>query len=167
MAPTLVGLLNCGKKLPPQLNLVLEIEWADPVDVVRGGTNTSVDFDIQNVRVLALQVTSSKVSIASGRSLVFSYLAVHTQLISGSSRLHGVQRHCQPCLHQAAACICHIQNAHRSIERGSVEPPSHTGRWHLLPGIADGAGVQCRCPTAPPKASPSTITSSRLSREHF
>ena len=36
MAPTLVGLLGCGKMLPPQLNLVLEIEFADPADVVRG-----------------------------------------------------------------------------------------------------------------------------------
>jgi len=36
MAPTLVGLLGCGKMLPPQLNLVLEIEFADPADNVRG-----------------------------------------------------------------------------------------------------------------------------------
>ena len=74
MAPTLVGLLNCGKMLPPQLNLVLEIEWADPADAVRGGTNSSVDYDIQNVRVLASQVTLG--------SLVFSYPAVHVQLTS-------------------------------------------------------------------------------------
>ena len=57
MAPTLVGLLNCGKMLPPQLQLVLEIEFANPADVVRGNTNSSVDFDIQNVQVLAFQVT--------------------------------------------------------------------------------------------------------------
>ena len=89
MAPTLVGLLNCGKMLPPQLNLVLEIEWADPADVVRGGTNSSVDYDIQNVRVLASQVTLDSALVESfnrvllsGRSLVFSYPAVHTQLTS-------------------------------------------------------------------------------------
>ncbi|CAE7416775.1 unnamed protein product [Symbiodinium pilosum] len=34
MAPTL-GLLGCGKMLPPQLNLVLEIEFADPADAER------------------------------------------------------------------------------------------------------------------------------------
>ena len=57
MAPTLVGLLGCGKMLPPQLNLVLEIEFADPANAVRGGQNSSVDFSIQNVRVLASQVS--------------------------------------------------------------------------------------------------------------
>ena len=89
MAPTLVGLLNCGKMLPPQLNLVLEIEWADPADAVRGGTNSSVDYDIQNVRVLASQVTLDSALVESfnrvllsGRSLVFSYPAVHVQLTS-------------------------------------------------------------------------------------
>ena len=89
IAPTLVGLLNCGKMLPPQLNLVLEIEWADPADVVRGGTNSSVDYDIQNVRVLASQVTLDSALVESfnrvllsGRSLVFSYPAAHTQLTS-------------------------------------------------------------------------------------
>ena len=29
LRPTMVGLLRCGKMLPPQLNLVLEIEFAD------------------------------------------------------------------------------------------------------------------------------------------
>ena len=48
MAPTLVELLNCGKMLSPQLNLVLEIEWADAADVTGGGTNSSVDDNIQN-----------------------------------------------------------------------------------------------------------------------
>ena len=67
MAPTLVGLLNCGKMLPPQLNLVLEIEWADPADVVRGGTNSSVDYDIQNVRVLR----SHLIRRSSNPSIVF------------------------------------------------------------------------------------------------
>ncbi|CAE7194702.1 unnamed protein product [Symbiodinium sp. CCMP2456] len=54
MAPTLVGLLGCGKMLPPQLNLVLEIEFADPADTIPR-QNSSVDFSIQNVRVLASQ----------------------------------------------------------------------------------------------------------------
>ena len=89
MAPTLVGLLGCGKMLPPQLNLVLEIEFADPADAVRGGQNSSVDFSMQNVRVLASQVTLDSALVESfnrvllsGRSLVFSYPTVHTQVTS-------------------------------------------------------------------------------------
>ena len=89
MAPTLVGLLGCGKMLPPQLNLVLEIEFADPADVVRAGRNSSVDYDIQNVRVLASQVTLDSALVESfnrvllsGRSLVFGYPTVHTQVTS-------------------------------------------------------------------------------------
>ena len=89
MAPTLVGLLGCGKMLPPQLNLVLEIEFADPADAIRGGQNSSVDFSIQNVRVLASQVTldsalveSFNKMLLSGRSLVFSNPTVHTQVTS-------------------------------------------------------------------------------------
>ncbi|CAE7856763.1 unnamed protein product, partial [Symbiodinium microadriaticum] len=93
MAPTLVGLLGCGKMLPPQLNLVLEIEFADPADTVRGGQNSSVDFSIQNVRVLASQVTLDSALVESfnrvllsGRSLVFSYPTVHTQVTSVPAR---------------------------------------------------------------------------------
>eukprot|EP00439_Symbiodinium_sp_Y106_P055542 s1258_g7.t1 len=89
MAPTLVGLLGCGKMLPPQLGLVLEIEFADPANVVRGGQNSSVDFSIQNIRVLASQVTLDSALVESfnrvllsGRSLVFSYATLHTQVTS-------------------------------------------------------------------------------------
>ena len=61
----------------------------NPADVARGGTNSSVDYDIQNARVLASQVTLDSALVESfnrvllsGRSLVFSYPAVHTQLTS-------------------------------------------------------------------------------------
>ncbi|CAE7246378.1 unnamed protein product, partial [Symbiodinium microadriaticum] len=89
MALTLVGLLGCGKLLPPQLNLVLEIEFADHAEAVRGGQNSSVDYELQNVRVLASQVTLDSALVESfnrvllsGRSLVFSYPTVHTQVTS-------------------------------------------------------------------------------------
>ncbi|CAE7903161.1 unnamed protein product, partial [Symbiodinium necroappetens] len=89
VAPTLVGLLGCGKMLPPQLNLVLEIEFADPAEAVRGGQTSSVDFELQNVRVLASQVTLDSALVESfnrvllsGCSLVFSYPTVHTQTTS-------------------------------------------------------------------------------------
>ena len=54
-----------------------------------GGTNSSVDFNIQNVQVLAFQVTldlalleSFNCMLLSGRSLVFSCSTVATQVTS-------------------------------------------------------------------------------------
>ena len=35
MAPTLIGMFQAGKFLPPQLNLVLELQFADPADARR------------------------------------------------------------------------------------------------------------------------------------
>ena len=37
MHPRLIGMFNCGKMLPPQLNLVLEIEFAEPEQAMRAG----------------------------------------------------------------------------------------------------------------------------------
>ena len=64
MRPTMVGILRCGKMLPPQLNLVLEIEFADATTALwsenagahPAGATLSTDFEIQNVQVLASQV---------------------------------------------------------------------------------------------------------------
>ena len=61
---TMVGILRCGKMLPPQLNLVIEIEFADATTALwsenagahPAGATLSTDFEIQNVRVLASQV---------------------------------------------------------------------------------------------------------------
>ena len=93
LRPTMVGILRCGKMLPPQLNLVIEIEFADATTALwsenagaHPATATlSTDFEIQNVRVLA----SNRV-LLSGRSLVFSYPTVHTQQ---SSVPNGVAEH--------------------------------------------------------------------------
>ena len=57
---TMVGILRCGKMLPPQLNLVIEIEFADATTALwsenagahPSGATLSTDFEIQNVRVL-------------------------------------------------------------------------------------------------------------------
>ena len=57
LRPTMVGILRCGKMLPPQLNLVIEIEFADA---------TTALWSVNRV-------------LLSGRSLVFSYPTVHTQ----------------------------------------------------------------------------------------
>ena len=94
LRPTMVGILRCGKMLPPQLNLVIEIEFADATTALwsenagahPAGATLSTDFEIQNVRVLASQVVldsalveSFNQVLLSGRSLVFSYPTVHTQ----------------------------------------------------------------------------------------
>ena len=57
----MVGILRCGKMLPPQLNLVIEMEFADATTSENAGAHPagatlSTDFEIQNVRVLASQV---------------------------------------------------------------------------------------------------------------
>ena len=40
LRPTMVGILRCGKMLPPQLNLVIEIEFADATTALRCGPRT-------------------------------------------------------------------------------------------------------------------------------
>ena len=98
MAPTLIGMFQAGKFLPPQLNLVLELEFAEPADALRPGGG-STDFSIENVRVLASQVTldsalyeSYQKILLSGRSLVFAYPTMHTQVssIPAGSTSHNV-----------------------------------------------------------------------------
>ena len=94
LRPTMVGILRCGKMLPPQLNLVIEIEFADATTALwsenagahPAGATLSTDFEIQNFRVLASQVVLDSALVESfnrvllsGRSLVFSYPTVHTQ----------------------------------------------------------------------------------------
>ena len=94
LRPTMVGILRCGKMLPPQLNLVIEIEFADATTALwsenagahPAGATLSTDFEIQNVRVLASQIVLDSALVESfnrvllsGRSLVFSYPTVHTQ----------------------------------------------------------------------------------------
>ena len=106
LRPTMVGILRCGKMLPPQLNLVIEIEFADATTALwsenagahPAGATLSTDFEIQNVRVLASQVVLDSALVESfnrvllsGRSLVFSYPTVHTQQSSvpnGVNHLH-------------------------------------------------------------------------------
>ena len=98
MAPTLIGMFQAGKFLPPQLNLVLELEFAEPADALRPGGG-STDYSIENVRVLASQVTldsalyeSYQKILLSGRSLVFAYPTMHTQVssIPAGSTSHNV-----------------------------------------------------------------------------
>ena len=54
LRPTMVGILRCGKMLPPQLNLVIEIEFADATTALwsenagahPAGATLSTDFEI-------------------------------------------------------------------------------------------------------------------------
>ena len=86
MAPHLIGMFNCGKMLPPQLNLVLEIQFAEPEMAMRAGVGSSLDYQIENVHLLADQVTldsalreSFERILLSNRSLVFSFPSLHVQ----------------------------------------------------------------------------------------
>ena len=86
MAPHLIGMLNCGKMLPPQINLVLEIEFAEPAMAMRAGVGSSLSYQIENVHLLADQVTldsalreSFERILLSNRSLVFSFPSLHVQ----------------------------------------------------------------------------------------
>ena len=99
LRPTMVGILRCGKMLPPQLNLVIEIEFADATTALwsENAGARPAGFEIQNVRVLASQVVLDSALVESfnrvllsGRSLVFSYPTVHTQQ---SSVPNGVAEH--------------------------------------------------------------------------
>ena len=79
LRPTMVGILRCGKMLPPQLNLVIEIEFADATTALW----SEVVLD-------SALVESFNRALLSGRSLVFSYPTVHTQQ---SSVPNGVAEH--------------------------------------------------------------------------
>ena len=68
LRPTMVGILRCGKMLPPQLNLVIEIEFVDATTALwSGGATLSTDFEIQNVQVLASQVVLDSALVESFR----------------------------------------------------------------------------------------------------
>ena len=86
MAPHLIGMFNCGKLLPSHLNLVLEIEFAEPAMAMRAGVGSSLSHQIENVHLLADQVTldsalreSFERILLSNRSLVFSFPSLHVQ----------------------------------------------------------------------------------------
>ena len=74
--------------LPPELGLVLQITFCDPMDGARN-VSGSQDYTIENVKLYASQVTldsalreSFQRIMTSGRSLVFSFPTIHTQLSS-------------------------------------------------------------------------------------
>ena len=88
MSPHLIGIFNCQKLLPPELNLVLQITFADPNDGARG-ISASKDYTVESVSLYASQVTldsalreSFQRIMTSGRSLIFAFPTMHSQLSS-------------------------------------------------------------------------------------
>ena len=145
MAPTLIGLFQANKFLPPQLNLVLELEFAEPADALRPGGG-STDYSIENVRVLASQVTldsalyeSYQKILLSGRSLVFAYPTMHTQVssIPAGSTSHGEG------LHQAPGGL-RVLPGHRRRQAGGVQQLRAPGGWEPVLdkplGVPDAIG---------------------------
>ena len=86
MHPHLLGMFTAGKMLPPQLNLVIEIEFAEPEHAMRAGVGSSLSYTIENVQALGDQVTldsalreSFERILLSNRSLIFSFPSLHVQ----------------------------------------------------------------------------------------
>ena len=77
MAPHLIGMFNCGKMLPPQLNLVLEIEFAEPGSPIRSRMCTF--WPTMQVTLDSALRESFERILLSNRSLVFSFPSLHVQ----------------------------------------------------------------------------------------
>ena len=159
MAPTLVGLLGCGKMLPPQLNLVLEIEFA--ADAVRGGQNSSVDFSIKTSGFWPRRSGQR-----SGRKLQQSAperaqpcLLLSDRPHAGDQRacrIHRIQRYGGTRLLEAAGRLRDLQGKRRARRRHGPGAPRHSSRRRLIPGIAD----------ADRPAPISTLSCKRLAEHH-
>ena len=118
---------------------------------MRGGTNSSVDYDIQNVRVLGSQVTldsaleeSFNRVLLSGRSLVF-HPTVHTQVTSvpaGSTEFNVTVSRAYSKLLGAFVTFRTLGDQSNVV----AEPPRQPGQRHLLLGVADGAGPHAGAP---------------------
>ena len=116
LRPTMVGILCCGKMLPPQLNLVIEIEFADATTALwsenagahLAGATLNTDFETQNVRVLASQVVLDSALVESFNRVLLSGRSLSVQVPHGAhaavqrpERRGGAQRHRGARLHWA------------------------------------------------------------------
>ena len=154
MAPHLIGMFNCGKMLPPQLNLVLEIEFAEPGMAMRAGVGSSLSYQIENVHLLADQVTldsalreSFERILLSNRSLPGLQLpeparaAVHDP---GGS--HELQHYGGPRFHETPGRLRDLQQNGREprvqlrVSRRSL-PQRHGGHRHGGSASARGSTI--------------------------
>ena len=164
LRPTMVGILRCGKMLPPQLNLVIEIEFADATTALwsenagahPAGATPSTDFEIQNVQVLASQVVldsalvgSFNRALLSGRSLVFSYA------VQRPERRGGAQRHQGARLHETHGRVCDLlgqRKIHLLANPGQDVAHRRGEAGGQPPAFADAAG-QPAVPSQPHEGS--------------
>ena len=157
LRPTMVGILRCGKMLPPQLNLVIEIEFADATTALwsenAGAHTLSTDFEIQNVQVLASQVVLDSALVESFNRVLLSgrssYPTVHTQQ---SSVPHGVAEHNVTVAHAftklMGACVTFWDN-----DAGSkIHLLANPGQDVAPIGVSDAAG-QPAVPSQPHEGS--------------
>ena len=150
LRPTMVGILRCGKMLPPQLNLVIEIKFADATTALwsenagahPAGATLSTDFEIQNVRVMASQVVLDSALVESynrvllsGRSLVFSHPTVHTQQ---STVPPGVAEHNVT----VARAFTKLMGAFVTFWDNDAGSKIHLPAPQLHRGLPDGASAQ-------------------------
>ena len=120
LRPTMVGILRCGKMLPPQLNLVIEIEFADATTALwsenagahPAGATLSTDFEIQNVRVLGrvLQPGAPLRKVARVQLPHGAHAAVH-----GASGRGGAQRHRGARLHETHGSVRDLLGQRRGL----------------------------------------------------
>ena len=156
-ADVLLRPMRCGKMLPPQLNLVIEIEFADATTALwsenagahPSGATLSTDFEIQNVRVLASQVVldsalveSFNRALLSGRSLVFSYPTVQSSVPNGVAE-HNVT---------VARATTRAPRSTSWPTRGRTWPPSARPGRRTASGVSDAAG-QPAVPSQPHEGS--------------
>ena len=120
----MVGILRCGKMLPPQLNLVIEIEFADATTALwsenagahPAGATLSTDFEIQNVgrpglcagRVLQPGAPLRK---APGVQLPHGAHAA----VQRPERRGGAQRHRGARLHETHGRVCDLLGQRRGL----------------------------------------------------
>ena len=140
MSPHLIGIFNCQKMLPPELNLVLQITFADPSDAVRN-VSASQDFTIENVKLYASQVTldaalreSFQRIMTSSRSLLFSFPTMHTQSFTAAVTCSMV--------------LLYRKDFTRPPARSRCEAPRRKGEARR--GIDAASAVPTRCPRTAP-----------------
>ena len=127
LRPTMVGILRCGKMLPPQLNLVIEIEFADATTALwsenagahPAGATLSTDFEIQNVRVLASQTLrwwspSTGCSSQEGPGVQLPHGA--RAAVQRPERRGGAQRHRGARLHETHGRVCDLLGQRRGLQ---------------------------------------------------
>ena len=138
LRPTMVGILRCGKMLPPQLNLVIEIEFADATTVLvvrerRGAPVRSHGVLASQVVLDSALVESFNRALLSGRSLVFSYPTVHTQQ---SSVPNGVAEHNVTVARAFTGRVCDLLGQRRGLQYPHNPMKGASEHFHFLSVLA-------------------------------